>query len=93
MRNSCRRNHGVSVTKRTYWMSASTATATNSTVRYVIDQWNRRIGRSGWPRRARRCSRCASTRNSAPRTSAVRPYSGVMPSGHRATEATTVSQV
>ena len=53
--------------------SASTATAMNRIVRYVVDQWNRRIGFSGSPRRDRRTSWTASTRNSVPVTVAAAP--------------------
>ena len=56
---------GVSVTKR-----ASTAIATNTIVRYVVDQWNSRIGFTASPRLIRPAIRCASTRNIAPTTSA-----------------------
>lgn len=48
----------------------STATARNSSARYVIDQWNSRIGAAGAPERTRASSRCASRRNTAPATTA-----------------------
>ncbi len=54
--------------------SASNATATNSIVRYVVDQWNSRIGLSGSPRvRAGRPARAPRSMNSAPTTTAVTP--------------------
>src|SRR2546421_11918543 len=62
-----------------YLIRASTATATNNSVRYVVDQWNRRIGRTGSPRRARAHTRWASTSSKAPTGAAVHPYSGRLP--------------
>ncbi|ETA00964.1 hypothetical protein CcI6DRAFT_03651 [Frankia sp. CcI6] len=50
---------------------AVTAIATNSRVRYVIDMWNRRIGLGSSPCRARRATRCDSTRNQAPTATAA----------------------
>ncbi len=55
-------------------ISGSSATATNSSERYMLDQWNSRIGRTTWSsllRRARCHIRCASTRNPAPSTAAT----------------------
>src|SRR2546421_3845657 len=78
--------------RKCYWIRASTATATNNSVRYVVDQWNRRIGRTGSPQPAPAHTRCASTSSRAPTSAAVNPYSGVIPSGHNASEAATVSQ-
>src|SRR2546423_13773575 len=75
-----------------YWIRASTATATNNSVRYVVDQWNRRIGRTGSPRRARAHTRCASTSSRAPTSAAVHPDSGGIPSGPNASGAATGSQ-
>lgn len=49
-------------------ISASSATATKTIVRYVVDQWNSRIGLTASPRVARRQSRCASTTKMAPTT-------------------------
>ena len=40
--------------------SGSTAIATNSSVRYVMDAWNTRIGRGSPPRTAREYRRCDS---------------------------------
>ena len=54
--------------------SGSSATATNSSERYMFDQWNSRIGRTTLSSslvRARCHIRCASTRNPAPSTAAT----------------------
>mgnify|MGYP006137335735 CR=1 FL=1 len=54
--------------------SGSSATATNSSERYMFDQWNSRIGLTSVRlslREARTSMRCASTRNAAPRTAAA----------------------
>jgi hypothetical protein len=48
------------------------ATVTKSSVRYVMDRWNKRIGASrGLPCAAWACRRCASSRNQPPRTAAA----------------------
>ena len=55
-------------------ISGSSATATNSSERYMLDQWNSRIGRtslSSLLRLARCHIRWASTRNPAPSTTAT----------------------
>src|SRR5262249_2169525 len=59
---------------------ASTAIATNTIVRYVVDQWNKRIGRTGSSRTIRPYSRCASSRKSAPTTAAGTRYTQDKPS-------------
>src|SRR5215471_3918509 len=53
---------------------ASTAIATNTIVRYVVDQWKSRIGRTGSSRTIRPYRRCASSRKSAPTTAAGTRY-------------------
>src|SRR5919199_6628827 len=83
---------GAGAQKRT---NGSTATATNSSDTYVIEKWKSRIGFSRaptTPARARACSRCASTRNTAPSTSALTAYTGpVGATGTSSSEARTIA--
>jgi len=67
---ACRhRSRGVAATQGR--RSASTAIVTKTIVRYVVDQWNSRIGLAGSSRRIRPYSRWASTAKTPPTDSAT----------------------
>src|SRR3954447_22703979 len=77
--------------------SGSSATATNSSERYMLDQWNSLIGRSATTSSspdstARRSSRCDSTRHAPPRSAPAGGEDQPVPAtGHSSSEVATIT--